>query len=85
MFAQPCYLGAVPITPDEPLDTAETASLFRRIVTAVYELNLMLRAMSMNGNSVPVDTVERTDSISGTDYSEVVVSGIPLQEEEHGR
>lgn len=57
---------------------AETETIFNRLRLVLAEANVVLRALSMGGTPVPVDLVERVDSVTGTEYTEIV-TGLPLE------
>lgn len=62
-------------------EDAILVSIWNRIIVLAFELNVQLRAASMGGNPVPVDVVQRIDPITGNEYTEVLVNGLPHQEE----
>jgi hypothetical protein len=64
-------------------EAAEVKRIFTRLQLLVIEANYVLRALAMGGNPVPVDTVERADSITGNEYTEVLI-GIPGEFNEPG-
>lgn len=51
---------------------AETETIYNRLKYALAEVNVLFRALSMGGTPVPVDLVERVDSVTGTEYTEIV-------------
>lgn len=64
-------------------DKAERDTLLNRIRVAVFELNLLMRAASMYGVDLHIDTTERVDPITTNEYSEFIISGIPdLQDDD---
>ena len=50
-------------------------SLLGRIMLVVLDLNIKLRAAAMAGESVVIDSAERTDPITGASYTEILVCG----------
>jgi hypothetical protein len=68
-----------------PEEKAETASVFQRLYVRLMEVNILLRGLSSSGNRVPVDLVERVDSLTGTDYTEIVLGQYEEEPDVTGR
>jgi hypothetical protein len=61
---------------------AEVGRLLDRIRIAAHHLTTLLRAATLHGRPVSVDLVERTDAIGQGEYTEIVVSVNPPDEDE---
>ncbi len=59
---------------NDGFDADGNVTIFGRIIIAVAELNMLIRVAAMGGESVQIDSADRTDPTTGGTYMELLVS-----------
>jgi hypothetical protein len=68
--------------PDHMDADPDLVRIFDRLVVIGLEINILLRVAACGGNPVPVDITQRIDSLSGNEYTEIIINGYPRRNDE---